>query len=200
MARAFANIAFTPSVKAAQSRYGSRRANERIENAQDRGDELTPVEIEYIAARDSLYQATVSETGWPYVQFRGGPPGFLKVIDPKTIGYADFRGNVQYVSVGNLNADGRIALILMDYPNRQRLKIWGNARIVHDTDKPALLASLRVEGYKARVERAVIITVAAFDWNCPQHITPRFTEAEVNAAIAPLMAELQSLRARVKVD
>jgi predicted pyridoxine 5'-phosphate oxidase superfamily flavin-nucleotide-binding protein len=200
MARAFAEIAFTPSVKAAQSRYGSRRANERIEHALDRGDELTSVEIEYLAARDSFYQATVSETGWPYVQFRGGPTGFLKVIDPKTIGYADFRGNVQYVSVGNLNADGRISLILMDYPNRQRLKIWGNARIVHETDEPALLASLRFEDYKARVERAVIIKVAAFDWNCPQHITPRFTEAEVNAAIAPLIAELQSLRARVKAD
>jgi uncharacterized protein len=200
MARAFADIAFTPSVKAAQSRYGSRRTNERIEHSPDRGDELTSVEIEYLAARDSFYQATVSETGWPYVQFRGGPPGFLRVINPKTLGYADFRGNVQYVSVGNLNADGRIALILMDYPNRQRLKIWGNARIVHETDEPALLASLRVEDYKARVERAVVITVAAFDWNCPQHITPRFTEAEVNAAIAPLMAELQSLRARVKGD
>jgi predicted pyridoxine 5'-phosphate oxidase superfamily flavin-nucleotide-binding protein len=104
------------------------------------------------------------------------------------------------VSVGNINANGRVALILMDYPNRQRLKLWGYARIAHETDEPTLLASLRVEGYKARVERAVIITVAAFDWNCPQHITPRFTEAEVNAAIAPLMAELQSLRARVKVD
>ncbi len=197
MARAFADITFTPSVKAAQSRYGSRRVNERIESAKDRADELTSDEIEFIAARDSFYQATVSETGWPYVQFRGGPTGFLKVINPKTIGYADFRGNVQYVSVGNLNADSRIALILMDYPNRRRLKIWGHARIVHETDEPGVLASLRVEGYKARVERAVIITVAAFDWNCPQHITPRFTEAEVNAAIAPLMEELQSLRARI---
>jgi predicted pyridoxine 5'-phosphate oxidase superfamily flavin-nucleotide-binding protein len=198
MARAFADISFTPSVKAAQSRYGSRRDNVRIEKAEDRADELSADEIEFIAARDSFYQATVSETGWPYVQFRGGPTGFLKVIDPKTIGYADFRGNVQYLSVGNLNADGRIALILMDYPNRQRLKIWGNARIVHEADEPALLAALRVEGYKARVERAVIITVAAFDWNCPQHITPRFTEVEVNAALAPLIAELESLRARVK--
>jgi predicted pyridoxine 5'-phosphate oxidase superfamily flavin-nucleotide-binding protein len=198
MAKAFADITFTPSVKAAQSRYGSRRANERIESAKDRADKLTPDEIEFIAARDSLYQATVSETGWPYVQFRGGPTGFLKVLDPTTIGYADFRGNVQYVSVGNLNADSRIALILMDYPNRQRLKIWGHARIVHDTDEPGILASLQVEGYKARVERAVIITVAAFDWNCPQHITPRFTEAEVNTAIAPLMEELQSLRARTE--
>jgi len=197
MARAFADIAFTPSVKAAQSRYGSRRANERMENAKERGDELTEEESEFIKARDGFYQATVSETGWPYVQFRGGPQGFLKVIDSKTIGYADFRGNVQYVSVGNLNSDGRIALILMDYPNRRRLKIWGSARVVHESDEPAVLAALRVEGYKARIERAVIITVAAFDWNCPQHITPRFTEAEVQAAIAPLIAELESLRARV---
>jgi predicted pyridoxine 5'-phosphate oxidase superfamily flavin-nucleotide-binding protein len=197
MARAFADIAFTPSVKAAQSRYGTRRANERRDNAKERGDELTEEESEFIKARDGFYQATVSETGWPYVQFRGGPQGFLKVIDSKTVGYADFRGNVQYVSVGNLNSDGRIALILMDYPNRRRLKIWGNARIVHESDEPAVLAALRVEGYEARVERAVIITVAAFDWNCPQHITPRFTEAEVKAAIAPLIAELESLRARV---
>jgi predicted pyridoxine 5'-phosphate oxidase superfamily flavin-nucleotide-binding protein len=196
MARAFADITFTPSVKAAQSRYGSRRVNQRIENAKDRADELSEDEIEFIAARDSFYQATVSETGWPYVQFRGGPLGFLKVIDPKTLGYADFRGNFQYLSVGNLNADGRIALILMDYPHRQRLKIWGHARIVHEADEPELLASLQTEGYKARVERGIIINVAAFDWNCPQHITPRFTEAEVNAAIAPLMAELESLRAR----
>jgi predicted pyridoxine 5'-phosphate oxidase superfamily flavin-nucleotide-binding protein len=199
MARAFADITFTPSVKAAQSRYGSRRANERLENSKDRADELTEDEIEFIAARDSFYQATVSETGWPYVQFRGGPTGFLKVIDPKTIGYADFRGNVQYVSVGNLNADGRIALILMDYPNRQRLKIWGHARIIHEDQEPALLASLQAPGYKARVERGVVISVAAFDWNCPQHITPRFTEAEVRAAIAPLMAELETLRARLKI-
>jgi predicted pyridoxine 5'-phosphate oxidase superfamily flavin-nucleotide-binding protein len=200
MARAFADIAFTPSVKAAQARHGSRQANERIENSKELGNELTDEESEFIRTRDSLYQATVSETGWPYVQFRGGPIGFLKVLDPKTIGYADFRGNAQYVSVGNLNADGRIALILMDYPNRQRLKIWGNARVAHEDEEPALLSSLRVEGYKARVERGVIISVAAFDWNCPQHITPRFTEAEVATAIAPLLAELESLRARVKVE
>jgi uncharacterized protein len=157
-------------------------------------DELTPLEIDFIAQRDSFYQATVSESGWPYVQFRGGPMGFLKVVDSKTIGYADFRGNVQYVSVGNLNADDRVSLILMDYPNRQRLKLLGHARIVHESDEPELLALLRTDGYKARVERGVIITVAAFDWNCPQHITPRYTEAEVNAAIAPLMAELEALR------
>jgi predicted pyridoxine 5'-phosphate oxidase superfamily flavin-nucleotide-binding protein len=200
MARAFAGITFTPSVKAAQLRYGGRRVSERLESAEDRADELTQNEIEFIAARDSFYQATVSETGWPYVQFRGGPAGFLKVLDHKTIGYADFRGNVQYVSVGNLNVDGRIALILMDYPHRRRLKILGTARIVHEADEPALLSTLHTTGYKARVERAIIITVAAFDWNCPQHITPRFTEPEINAAIAPLLAEIESLRARIKAE
>jgi uncharacterized protein len=120
------------------------------------------------------------------------------VIDSKTVGYADFRGNAQYVSVGNLNADDRVSLILMDYPNRRRLKLLGHARIVRESDEPELLASLRTNRYKARVERGVIITVAAFDWNCPQHISPRYTEAEGNAAIAPLMAELEALRARVK--
>jgi predicted pyridoxine 5'-phosphate oxidase superfamily flavin-nucleotide-binding protein len=198
MGRAFAEIAFTPSVKAAQSRYGSRRANQGLEEAEDREDELTEVEREFIESRDSFYQATVSETGWPYVQFRGGPPGFVKVIDTKTIGFADFRGNVQYLSVGNINADGRIALILMDYPNRRRLKIWGRARIVHEADEPGVLAALKITGYKARVERAIVIAVEAFSWNCPQHITPRFSEAEVKAAMAPLIAELEDLRARVK--
>jgi predicted pyridoxine 5'-phosphate oxidase superfamily flavin-nucleotide-binding protein len=198
MGRAFAEIAFTPSVKDAQSRYGSRRANQGFEDDEDREDEFSEMEREYIESRDSFYQATVSETGWPYVQFRGGPPGFLKVIDARTIAFADFRGNVQYLSVGNINADGRIALILMDYPNRRRLKIWGRARIVHEANEPALLAALKVPGYKARVDRAIVIRVEAFDWNCPQHITPRFTEAEVKAAMAPLVAELEVLRARVK--
>jgi predicted pyridoxine 5'-phosphate oxidase superfamily flavin-nucleotide-binding protein len=198
MARAFAEIAFTPSVKAAQSQYGSRRANQGLEVAEDREDELTDVEREFIESRDSFYQATVTETGWPYVQFRGGPPGFLKVIDTKTIGFADFRGNVQYLSVGNINADGRIALILMDYPNRRRLKIWGRARVLHEADEARLLAALKITGYKARVERAIVIAVEAFSWNCPQHITPRFTEAEVKAVVAPLIAELEALRARVK--
>jgi len=198
MGRAFAEIAFTPSVRAAQLRYGSRRLNEAHESAGERRDEIGEFEREFIETRDSFYQATVSETGWPYVQFRGGPPGFLKVIDPKTIAFADFRGNVQYLSVGNINADGRIALILMDYPNRSRLKIWGRARIVHESEDPALLAALKMPDYRARVERAIVIAVEAFDWNCPQHITPRFTEAEVQKIIEPLKAELEVLRARLK--
>ena len=197
MTRAFAEIAFTESVKAAQSEYGSREANRAFEHDERRHDELSDVERQFIAERDSFYQATVSESGWPYVQFRGGPTGFLKVIDSRTIGFADFRGNIQYLSVGNINADGRVALILLDYAHRRRLKIWGKATVVHEADDPDLLARLTIPGYRARVERAIVIAVKAFDWNCPQHITPRFTEAEVRAAIAPLRAEIETLRKRL---
>ncbi|YBV94583.1 pyridoxamine 5'-phosphate oxidase family protein (plasmid) [Phyllobacteriaceae bacterium JZ32] len=179
MARAFAKIAFTPSVKAAQERYGSRAGYQSFEHAEDHRDVLTSREAEFIAARDSFYQATVSETGWPYVQFRGGPNGFLKVLDSHTIGYADFRGNRQYITTGNIEADGRVSLILMDYPNRRRLKIWARARIVHEDEEPELLRRLEMPAYRARVERAVLMSVEAFDWNCPQHITPRFTEEEI---------------------
>lgn len=195
MPRAFADISFTPSVKAAQVRYGSRENNRGFELAEDPRNELQDHEIEFIASRDSFYQATVSESGWPYVQHRGGPAGFLRVLDARTIGYADFRGNRQYLSVGNLNANDRVSLILMDYANRRRLKLWGRARIVHEADAPELIAQLAVPGYRAQVERGVLIHIEAIEWNCPQHITPRFTQAEVNAAVAPLLAELNALRA-----
>ncbi len=191
----FAEIMFTPSVKAAQTRYGSRAANERFELAEDPGDTLGPVEAAFVEARDGFYQATVNENGWPYVQFRGGPPGFLKVLDGRTIGYADFRGNIQYLSVGNLADNERIALILMDYANRRRLKIWARARIVHHDEDPELLARLEVPTYRARVERAVVMTIEAIEWNCPQHITPRFTEAEINELVAPLRDRLAHLEA-----
>ncbi|WP_408952294.1 pyridoxamine 5'-phosphate oxidase family protein [Lysobacter sp. Hz 25] len=184
MSRAFADITFTPSVKDAQQRHGSREANRAFELAEDARDSIGEREAEFIAERDSFYQATVSETGWPYVQHRGGPAGFLKVLDAKTIGFADFRGNRQYLSVGNLAADGRISLILMDYPNRRRLKIWGRARIVDESSDAALIARLEVPAYRARVERGIVIEVEACDWNCPQHITPRYTEAEIER-IAP---------------
>lgn len=193
MTVAFTKIAFTPSVKAVQSRHGSRAAYARLECGEDAGHEFTQQEVEYIQERDGFYQATVSETGWPYVQFRGGPAGFLKVLDAKTLGYADFRGNRQYLSVGNVNADGRIALILMDYANRRRLKIWGRAKVIHESEDPDLLARLEMPGYRARIERAVIIAVEAFDWNCPQHITPRFTEAEIAEWAAGLQQRLTNL-------
>ncbi|HEY6893539.1 MAG TPA: pyridoxamine 5'-phosphate oxidase family protein [Rhodanobacteraceae bacterium] len=198
MGRAFVDFAFTPEVKAVQARYGTRAANQRLETAGDRNDTLTEAEVDFITSRDGFYQATVSGSGWPYVQFRGGPAGFLRVIDDKTIGYADFRGNVQYLTIGNLEGQGRIALILMDYANQRRLKIWGRARVIHAADEPERVNALAMPGYRARVERAVVITVEAFDWNCPQHITRRFTEAEVQASIAPLLEELTELRRRVE--
>lgn len=184
MARAFAEIAFTPSVRAAQARYGSAAAGERfLADGIDRRDALTMQEAAFIEARDGFYLGTVSEDGWPYVQFRGGPPGFLRVIDERTVAWADFRGNRQYLSTGNLGANDRVSLFLMDYPNRRRLKLWGRARIVDAAENPAPVKALFPEGYQAVPERAVVVTVVAFDWNCPQHIPQRLT-AEEWAALA----------------
>lgn len=179
MARAFAEIAFTPNVQAAQVRMGSREAYRSTEIGEREAVTLGPSEIEFITARDSFYQGTVGENGWPYVQHRGGPAGLLKVLDAHTIGYADFAGNRQYISVGNLDGDNRVSLFLMDYPGQRRLKIWGRARLVDENTDPALIARLESSDYRARVERGVVITVEAFDWNCPKYITPRFTEREV---------------------
>lgn len=198
MPRKFAEITFTPSVKAAQEHWGSRESNRGFELMDEDRAILTDREITFIEARDGFYQATVSETGWPYVQFRGGPPGFLKVLDDHTIGFADFRGNVQYLSVGNLAANDRIALILMDYAARRRLKIWARARVVDARDDPDLVARLEVATYRARVERAMVLTVEAFDWNCPQHITPRFTEAEITQAVQTLHGRIAELEAELR--
>jgi ferredoxin-NADP reductase len=189
MARAFARIAFTPRVRAVQERMGSRDVYRGAELGADEAVELTPYEIEFIGARDSFYQGTVGENGWPYVQHRGGPAGFLKVLDPRTIGYADFSGNRQYISVGNLDGDDRVSLFLMDYAGQQRLKIWGRARLVDENAEAALLARLESPGYRARVERGVLITVEAFDWNCPKYITPRFTEREIEELAAGRLPE-----------
>ncbi|WP_144372421.1 2Fe-2S iron-sulfur cluster-binding protein [Vogesella urethralis] len=194
MPRAFATLTFTPHVKAAQTRYHSRDANHGFELGPDSGATLGPAEAEFIAARDSCYQATSGSNGWPYVQHRGGPVGFLQVLDAHTLAYADFRGNRQYLSVGNLGGNPRMALILMDYPNRRRLKLWCEARVVDAADDPALMAQLENPAYRARIERAIVLQVNAFDWNCPQHITPRFSAAEHHAELAPLQTELARLR------
>jgi predicted pyridoxine 5'-phosphate oxidase superfamily flavin-nucleotide-binding protein len=199
MSRAFADITFTPSVKAAQELYGSREANRGFELADNPRNELTEAEVQFIETRDSFYQATVGENGWPYVQHRGGPIGFLKVIDSRTIGFADFRGNRQYISVGNINADDRISLILMDYPNRHRLKIWGHARVVHEQDHPEIIAALENPEYRARIERAFLITVEAFEWNCPQHIVPRYTKEQVQRMIEPIVTENENLKAQLQL-
>jgi predicted pyridoxine 5'-phosphate oxidase superfamily flavin-nucleotide-binding protein len=197
MTSKFAEINFTAGVKAAQERYGSRDANRVHELGDDAGEELTARETQFIAARDSFYQATVSESGWPYVQHRGGPAGFLKVLDDHTIAYADFRGNIQYLSVGNLGANDRVSLILVDYANRRRLKIWGRAQIVEAVDDPALISRLESPGYRARVERGIVIRVEAWDWNCPQHITQRYSRDDVDRMTAPLVAEIQRLKQRI---
>jgi len=197
MARAFVEIAFTDSVKAAQNRYGTRETNRRFEFDEEPHDHLTEYEIAFLAERDSFYMASVGENGWPYVQHRGGPKGFLKVLDEQTVAFADFKGNKQYISVGNLNADSRVSLFVMDYPNRRRLKIWARARVVHADEDPELVARLELPGYRARVERGIVMTVAAIDWNCGQHITPRFTKDEVERLIAPLIEENRILQAQL---
>ncbi|MGH8522972.1 MAG: pyridoxamine 5'-phosphate oxidase family protein [Gammaproteobacteria bacterium] len=150
-----------------------------------------------MAERDSFYIGSVGENGWPYVQHRGGPKGFLKVLDEKTIGFADFRGNRQYISVGNVNEDDRVSLLLMDYPNRQRLKLWARARIVDPNEQPELVARLEMPTYRARIERGIVMTIEAVDWNCPQHITPRYTQAELEGLIAPLIEENRLLQAQL---
>jgi len=199
MSRAYSDIAFTPAVRAVQTRMGSRSNYEPLDHTDDRRNRLGAAETEFIEGRDGFYQATVSESGWPYVQFRGGPAGFLKVLDEGTIGYADFRGNVQYISVGNLEGNERISIILMDYANRRRLKILGRARLVNERDDSALVARLELAHYRAHVERAVVIDVDGYDWNCPQHITRRFTDAEMQTIVSPLRTEIAKLTAAKQV-
>lgn len=175
MSEHFSALAYTPSVLAAQRQYGG---VEMPVNSDQVPAELGPREQEFIARRDSFFLATVSETGWPHVQHRGGPAGFLQVLGPSTIGFADYAGNRQYVSVGNLASNNRAALILMDYPNRRRLKMLGRIEaIAADQAEPTLLSQL-AGGATARVERLMLIRVAAFDWNCSRHITPRYTPGE----------------------
>jgi ferredoxin-NADP reductase/predicted pyridoxine 5'-phosphate oxidase superfamily flavin-nucleotide-binding protein len=182
MGHKFAEIAFTESVRDVQHQLGSRAGYAGMDEGEDYNNFLSQYEADFITARDSFYMASVSETGWPYVQHRGGPTGFLKVIDAQTIGFADFSGNRQYVSVGNLRKDDRVSLFLMDYKNRRRLKVLGRVRLV-DLEETELLAALEVDDYRARVERGFVIHIEAFDWNCPQHITPRYTETDVEEMI-----------------
>lgn len=191
----FGSLVFTPVVKDLQERYGSRRQYERLsdQGALNRG--LGPDEREFIGERDSFYMATIGSTGWPYIQHRGGPKGFLKVLDDKTIAFADFRGNKQYVSTGNLLTDDRVALILMDYPHQARLKVLGHAKITERAEANDLLEVVRDDEEKALVERVYVIQVEAFDWNCPQHITPRFTVDEIRTVLAPFEQRLQTLEA-----
>jgi uncharacterized protein len=190
----FLDLASSASVKAAQAEMGVDHlwAPGQVDRQMEA---FTAHEEAFIAERDSFYMASVSETGWPYVQYRGGPPGFLKVIDETTLAFADFRGNRQYISVGNLDANDRVALILVDYPRRARLKILARVeRLALDAD-PGLLARVSDPGYRAKPERVFRLRLAAFDWNCPQHIVPRFTETEIARAVQPLREQLEALEA-----
>ena len=195
MAYKFLEIASTPSVRAAQAANHSRELWDDLGNSPRAFDRFTDDEAAFIAARDSFYLASVSQSGWPYVQHRGGPPGFLKLLDDHTLGFADFRGNRQYISLGNVTADDRVALILVDYPHRARLKVLAHMSPRDLRDDPELAAKLAVPGYKAKIERGFVLTLETFDWNCPQHITPRYTTAEIEAAVAPLHARLAALEA-----
>jgi uncharacterized protein len=199
MARNYLRTLFTDTTRTLQKLDGSRENYERMEGDAPTGyDQLGEREAEFIAARDSFYMASVTADGWPYVQHRGGPPGFLKVLQGNQLGFADYRGNRQFVSIANIVEEPRVSLFLVDYPNRRRLKLAGRASVFTADGEPQLVSQLIPDGYKAIPERAFLIDVIGFDWNCPQHITPRFTEVEIAAAIAPLNAELASLRAEVE--
>ena len=194
MSYGFLDIASTPSVRAAQAEMGVQDFWTNL--PADRSfDRFTENESAFIASRDSFYMASVSETGWPYVQHRGGPQGFLKVLDDRTLAFADYRGNRQYISAGNLAANDKVCLFLMDYPRRARLKIYAHAeKLGLDTD-PALTELLASPSYRAKPERLFRLRLEAFDWNCPQHITPRYTEAEIAVAVEPLRQRVAELEA-----
>jgi uncharacterized protein len=189
------DIAFTPSVKTVQARKGSRHSYGRMEERGSWQTRITPDLASFIEAQTSIFLATANGEGQPYIQHRGGPPGFLKVLDDKTIGLADFAGNRQYITQGNLVDNPKAHLFLIDYAQRQRIKIWGEARIVEDN--PELMAKLRPEGYKARPEQVILFTVSAWDANCPQHIPQRFEAADVAAALGERDERIAALEAEV---
>ena len=198
MAQNYRHTLFDDAVKALQERHGSRASYAKMDAGADgTPDTLTPKEIAFIEERDSFYMASVNPEGWPYMQHRGGPAGFLRHIAGNRIGFADFRGNKQYISAANLAGNDRVSLFLMDYPNRERLKLIGHAVIADLADDPAAVIALMPADYRAAPERAFFVDVIGWDWNCPQHITPRFTEAEISAAIRPMVDERNRLRAEI---
>jgi len=195
MPRQFGTIAFTPGVKAMQEKMGSRENYERFVAKGAENNTITPDLVEFIASMEGFYLGTVSSNGYPYIQFRGGKAGFLKILDEKTLGFADYRGNVQYISVGNLSEQDKAFLFLMDYRHRRRLKILGRARIVEND--PTILAQVEDADYGATVERAIVFEIEGWDWNCPQHIPIRYSQAEVEA-MQTRITELEQRLAEAK--
>src|SRR5208337_4624064 len=194
MADKYIQLVLTPSAQQAQDKYFGK--HQTVENAPET-DALTSDEVGFIGSRDSFYMATVSETGWPYVQHRGGPPGFLKILGPNFIGFADFKGNCQLVRTGNLGTTDRVALFMMDYPHRSRLKLLGHARVLAAREHPELVDELAPESLRSKVQRLFLVQVISYDWNCPQYITPRFTAAEIEKFAAPLKARIAELEAQL---
>lgn len=194
----FTEIAFTDDVKTIQTEFGSRKNYGRMEQ-KSAPTKLSDEAKNFIEESDIFYQATVGTNGWPYVQHRGGPKGMLKVLSDNQIGYADFRGNKQYLSVGNIQSNNKVSIIIMDYARKSRLKIWATAEIVTNADAPELIHKLQNPDYKTPIERAVILTVEAFDWNCPQHIKPRFTEPEIAEWFAPHQQKMSELEDEIKM-
>ncbi len=192
----FMQIMLTPAVQAAEDRYFGK--HQSVEATHER-DAISPDVAAKIASRDSFYMATTNSDGWPYIQHRGGPAGFLKVLNPHQLGFADFKGNRQMLSTGNLDGNDRVALFLMDYPNRERLKILGHAKVLDVRGNADLADQLSPSPeLRARIERFFLIDVVSFDWNCPQYITPRFTEEQVRAAVKPLNQRIAELEAALK--
>jgi len=196
MAAKYRDLTFTDSVRRAQQQYYGRTAAMTRAPARD---SLGEAELEFIAARDSFYLATVSESGWPYVQHRGGPAGFLRVLDPHSLAFDDYQGNRQLLTAGNVSANDRVALLLMDYPNRRRLKILGRLRIEDARAHPELLSQVADPAMTSKTERLALIDVVSFDWNCPKYITPRHSMAEVQELVQPLKARIAALEAQLKL-
>ncbi len=192
----YAKLAFTDAVKNLQEAKGSRKAYEKAEKF-GVTDGLSENEILFISDRDSLYLASIGENGYPYIQHRGGPKGFVKVIDAQTIGFVDFTGNKQYISVGNIATHPQVAMIMVSYPQRARLKIYAKARVVERSENPALFDQLDPADYPHRPERMLLFDIQAYDWNCPQHIMPRYTVEEIEAAFAPQRAYIAALEAEI---
>ena len=195
MAMKYLNLAITDSVRRAQKQYYGHAAG--ITDTPEH-DPLGEAENEFIAARDSFYLGTVSETGWPYVQHRGGPKGFLRVLNPTTLAFADYRGNRQLLSTGNLSANNRVSIFLMDYKNRERLKIFGHARVEDARSHPELMSQLSIPDSRANVERIVVTDVISFDWNCPKYITPRYSAEEVEELVGFLREHIAELETTLR--
>jgi len=193
----YASLAFTDAVRDMQEKLGSRKSYARMEQ-RSYVDGLTENEVSFISGRDSFYMATIGENGYPYVQHRGGPKGFIKVLDKKRLGIIDYKGNAQYITVGNMATNNHVALIMVDYPTRARLKLYARARVIELEEDPSLYAQLDVEEYQVRAERMMVFDVDAYDWNCPQHITPRYTREEVEDAFAAQREYISQLEGEIK--